>query len=290
VQAPEGLKTSLLGIGVELRKAGIEAVLSCEPCFGACDLRDIEAKRIGCDLLLHIGHADFGIRPVLPVIYEEYRLEADVEGLLNHEITKLDKFRSVGLVTTVQYVHLLDKAKAALESAGKKVSVGKPRKAKHAGQILGCDQTAATSVGDDVDAFLFMGTGRFHAFGLAEATDKPVLFLDFESGKIVDMSSEWRKRTLIRMAGIEKAKGCRNFGILVSTKPGQGSIAIAEGVRKRLESKGRSAWVLAMDTITPEKLLGLKLDCLVNCSCPRLVEDSGQFRKPILLPEDVDKI
>ena len=58
VQAPEGLKTSLLGIGVELRKAGIEAVLSCEPCFGACDLRDIEAKRIGCDLLLHIGHAD----------------------------------------------------------------------------------------------------------------------------------------------------------------------------------------------------------------------------------------
>jgi len=310
VQAPEGLKTQLQGIGSALEKAGIEAVLSCEPCYGACDLRDAEAKRLGCDLLLHIGHAQLGqtaAKPSLPVIYEEYPMEADPSKALNEGMDALGAYRRIGLVTTVQYIYLLDSAKKLLESKGKLVFIGKgpgraksnplagpesiaKGRAKHPGQVLGCDHGAAKAVEDRVDAFIFMGTGRFHALGLAAAVSKPVLFLDLESGSLTDMKADSDRQARIRFASIEKAKNCNAFGVIISTKPGQSVLKLAEDVKRKLESKGRNAWILAMDNISPDKLMGLKLDCLVNCACPRLSEDAAQFRKPIINPEEIDKL
>jgi diphthamide biosynthesis enzyme Dph1/Dph2-like protein len=57
-----------------------------------------------------------------------------------------------------------------------------------------------------------------------------------------------------------------------------------------LERKGKTAHVIVMDEISPQKLLGMKLDCLVNCACPRLTDDSGMFRKPVLNPQDVERL
>ena len=44
IQIPEGLKTKALDIITFLEKNGFNAAISCEPCFGACDLRDHELK------------------------------------------------------------------------------------------------------------------------------------------------------------------------------------------------------------------------------------------------------
>ncbi len=288
VQAPEGLKMQLQTIGSALEKAGIEAVLSCEPCFGACDLKDAEARRLGCELLLHIGHADFGVKTALPVIYEDYPMEADPVKLLGGNMETLGGCRRIGLLTTVQYLYLLESVKSFLESKGKVVFIGKGK--LNPGQLLGCDQSAAKSVEGSVEAFLFMGTGRFHALGLLAATKKSVFFLDFGNQKLEDITPERDRLERIKFANIEKAKNCNSFGVIISTKPGQARLDTALAAKKKLESKGKRAWILAMDAITPEKLLGLKLDCLVNCACPRLAEDVAQFRKPIITPEDVDRL
>jgi 2-(3-amino-3-carboxypropyl)histidine synthase len=282
VQAPEGLKTKLQEMDSILKKAGLEPVLSCEPCFGACDLRDSEAKRLGCELLLHIGHRDFGVKSEIPVIYEEYTIDADPAGILKNSAGAMECCR-LGLVTTVQYSHLAGKATSQLESMHFKVmNAEKP--------ILGCDQSAATALEDRVDAFLFMGTGRFHALGLLTATKKPVFFLDLENKNLSNITKERERLERIKFANVEKARDCKNFGILVSTKPGQAKIDAALDAKKKLEGRGKHAWILAMDTVAPEKLLGLKLDCLVNCACPRLTEDAAQFRKPVINPEDLDKL
>lgn len=323
VQAPEGLKTRLLDIGSAMESSGIEAVLSCEPCYGACDLRDAEAKRLGCELLLHIGHAGMGAKAQIPVIYEEYRMDAEPVKILQEQLNKLEPYKSIGLLTTVQYIGSIEKAKRFLESKGKKVVIGNSEtpaepisakdatdsfavrhvllqkeqrqpvakgKAQYPGQVLGCDQSAAKSIEGMVDAFLFMGTGKFHATGLTAATEKPVLFLDFETGSISELSQEKERFERIRFANLEKAKNCSNFGVIISTKPGQANYAVALRAKEKLESKGRRAWILAMDAIAPEKLLGLKVDCLVNCACPRLNEDAAQFKKPIINPEDIDRL
>ncbi len=285
LQIPEGLKPRAQELAGILRKEGIEAIVSVEPCFGACDLRDREAKALGCDAVLHIGHSPLMPETEVPVVYDEYRQDFSPVPLLERHLGQLP-YNSLCLVTTIQHIGSLAKAKAFLESKGKTVYIGQPTSARYPGQILGCDHSAALSLEDEAEAFLFIGSGLFHPLGLAEKTEKPVLFLDKESGELKDLSEERLRRQKIRAASLAKASMSQNFGILVSTKAGQMNLKAAERARESLEKKGKKAWMLAADLITPEKLLGLKLDCLVNCACPRITEDTSLFKKPIITADE----
>lgn len=289
VQLPEGLKLRIQDITKELEENGFEVFLSIESTFGACDLRDREAKALGCDSILHVGHSSLGLKAEVPVIYEEYRQDFDPVPLLEKALVQLP-YKSVGLVTTVQHISSLVKAKGFLEKNGKNVHIGQPESARYPGQILGCDHSAALSIEKNVDCFLYIGSGLFHPLGLAEKTEKPVIFLDIESGELKDLSEERPRRQKIRAANLAKASMSVSFGILVSTKSGQMNMRNAEKAKKALEEKGKRAWLLAADLITPEKLLGLELDCLVNCACPRITEDVSLFRKPIITAEEAERI
>ena len=92
LQAPEGLKTRLQEIARQLEKKGLEVFISCEPCFGSCDIREHDAKTLGCDVLLHLGHTDFGVKSELPVIYEPYEIEHDVKPELEKHIPELKRY------------------------------------------------------------------------------------------------------------------------------------------------------------------------------------------------------
>ncbi len=288
IQVPEGLKTRALDFASKLEKAGIRTFISIEPCFGACDIRDREARLLGCDALLHVGHSDYGLKACLPVIYEEYRIDFDPVPLLRVCLPDLKPFRRIGLVTTVQYLPGLALASGFLKRHGKKVLLGAPTRARYPGQILGCDYSAAKSIEPSVDCFLFLGTGTFHPLGLSLEVEKPVLFLDLEGTGLIDLAQEKRSLQRIRYAQIAKASEARSFAILVSTKPGQAHPKQAEQAREKLEALGRRAWILVADQLTPSKLMGLKVEALVNTACPRIREDARLFKKPIISPGDID--
>lgn len=288
IQVPEGLKMHSLDLVDFLEGKGIEAFLSVDPCFGACDLRDREAKTLGCDLLLHIGHSDFGLKAKVPVIYEHYEIPCDPIPLLEYHLGKLERYKKIGLVTTIQFVHILEKVKNFLEEKNFEVRIGKSSKGVE-GQILGCDHSAGLSVQDKVDCFLFIGSGRFHPLGLQEIVSKPVLFLDLEKKNLTNFFREKTRLETLRTMRIQKAKEFQNFGIVVSTKPGQVNLKAAERMKNRLKSGGKNVYVLVADQLTPEKLIGLKIDVLVNTACPRMREDFEQFGKVILDPSDVEK-
>jgi 2-(3-amino-3-carboxypropyl)histidine synthase len=287
LQLPEGLKTQAQEIAHALGKSGAEILLSVETCYGACDILDREAKSLGCDLIIHVGHSGMLGKTQVPVVYEEYRMDFDPTRLLEKNLNQLEPYKKICLLTTLQFLGSLEPARKFLESRGKTVLIGKPKIARYPGQVLGCDHSAAKACEQAADCFLFLGSGRFHPLGVSLNVDKPVLFLDYESGKLDDLEKERFRLMKIRAAQIEKAKGARSFGILVSTKQGQGSLAVAESVKSQLEKKGKSAWILIAGEFAPEKILGLKLDCLVDCACPRLAEDTSMFKKPIIRPEDV---
>ena len=290
LQLPEGLKMQALEIAHALEKSGAEIILSVETCYGACDIPDREAKSMGCDLIIHVGHSEMLGKTQVPVIYEEYRMAFDPVPLLEKNLKALEPYKKICLMTTLQFLDSLEPAKRFLESRGKKVIIGKPKIAKYPGQILGCDYSAAKACEQAADCFLFLGSGKFHPLGVSLGVDKHVLFLDYESGKLENLEKERFRLMRIRAAQIEKAKEAKSFGILVSTKQGQGSLAVAESVKSQLEKKGKSAWILIAGEFTPEKLLGLKIDCLVDCACPRMAEDASMFKKPIIRPEDVEKL
>lgn len=288
IQVPEGLKMKVLELAELLEKQGIRVFISLETCYGACDLREQEARRVRADLILHLGHSDMGMKSRVPVMYEEWRMDFDPVPLLKGNLQRLKGYRKIGLVTTLQFVDSLKKAKKFLESRGKTIKIGRPSRAKYPGQVLGCDYSAAKPLEGLVDCFLFLGSGRFHPLGLGFAVEKPVLFLDFEKGKLEDLDQEIQKLKMARASRREWAKTCRTFGVLVSVKPGQFELKTAERVKRELEAGGKKAYILVFDEINPDKLLGLRLDCLVNCACPRLTEDFESFGKIILEPGDLD--
>lgn len=280
IQIPEGLKTGVQSLIDFLEKSGIGTWLSIEPCFGSCDLRDEEAEKLGCDLLLHIGHKDLGLKTKVPVVYYEYHMDFDFAPLLETALKRLKVYRKICLVTTIQFVRNLETAKKFLEKKGFEVCLGK--------DILGCDVSNAEKFENIIDAYLFIGSGRFHPLGLQEKTGRPVLFLDIEKLTLEDLSEEKAKLEIRRQMRIQKAKDLGNFGIIVSTKKGQFHLKTAEKAKSLLKKKGKHVYMLACDQLTPEKLLGMEIDVIVNTACPRIREDSGQLGKVVIDPDDIE--
>ncbi len=306
LQAPEGLKARMQEIAKLIGERGIEVILWTEPCFGACDIPDSAAKTFGCDLIIHIGHAPMGVKSEVPVAYIEYFIAADFAKILENHLANvqsfstqtnvrmveknavsLSKYKSFGLITTVQYIGEIEKAKAFLEKQGKKVFFGKSKSLKYAGQVLGCNADAAQLVEKDVDAFIFLGSGRFHALGVLKKTKKPVLIADIESGALTNITAERdlieKKRILLNI----KFREAKNVGVLVSSKKGQYAGKSPFDIKKKIEKLGKKADIIAADFLSPEKILGMKFDILVNMACPR-IEDDLVFREPVINADEIE--
>jgi 2-(3-amino-3-carboxypropyl)histidine synthase len=145
--------------------------------------------------------------------------------------------------------------------------------------VLGCWTGNAKNIEKKVDAYLFMGSGMFHAIGISGK----VYHLDLEKKSIalIDNSIYERKR----YARIFNAKEARTFCILVSSKIGQFDMKSALSIKKSLEKRDKKAFILIMDEITKEKLLGIKADVFINTACPRLIDSLN-----VLNANDIDEV
>ncbi len=271
VQYPEGLKTKIQNIDKQLKKEGFETVLCCEPVFGACDIRDFEAKRLDCQAVLHIAHSDFGVKSELPVVYWDYFLDVDPIPALKKNFDKLKDFKNIGLFCSIQYVPALKMVKEYLEKYGKKAYVYKSQ--KHEGQVLGCRVYAGKAIEDKVDCFLYVGGGKFHPLGLALITEKPVFSLDVERNDIISLEPEKKKYLQKKAWHDYKLKEAKVVGITVSWKQGQNRIEEAMRVKEKLESEGKEVHILAFDTIAKSKTIGMKFDVILNLVCPRMDDE-----------------
>jgi 2-(3-amino-3-carboxypropyl)histidine synthase len=279
VQFPEGLKLRMQDMVKDLEERGFEVVLCLERCYGACDVREFEAKLLECDAILHIGHEKFLPQTKIQVVYWEYFMEADPLPILEKEFEKLKDFSKIGLITSIQFVKLLPKVEEYLKEKGKKVFVHKVL--QYPGQVLGCDIRAAKAIEKNVDCFLAVSAGEFYAAGLVLQTDKPVLNLDLEKKEIKSLDDFKKKIQKILVWNKAKLKEARKIGLLVSWKKGQ--LKSPFELKKKLESEGKEVYILAMDEVTPEKIEGLDLDFLINTACPRIgIDDLERYSLPMV--------
>jgi 2-(3-amino-3-carboxypropyl)histidine synthase len=161
LQFPEGFKRQAVEIGREIEKrTGADTIISGDPCFGACDIDIVLAKKV--DLLFHFGHSPMGKSG--NVVFIEARSNIDVLPAAKSALSLL-RSGKVGLITTVQHVHKLDDVAALLREHGKEAVIGKgDMRVNYPGQVLGCNFTAARV---DCDEFLYIGGGVFHPLGVA---------------------------------------------------------------------------------------------------------------------------
>jgi len=284
IQLPEGLKPEGPRLASIVEKAGALAVVSADPCYGACDMAFQDAQSLGADLLVHYGHSEMTRQESVPTIYVEAKAVVSVRGAVKKALPLLKPWKNIGLVTTVQHVDVLGEARQTLLEAGKSVAVGDAGRTKHSGQVIGCDYSNAKAVAKDVEAFLFVGGGRFHAIGVALVTMKPTVVADPYEGRAYSVDNEVKKVIRQRWASINKAKQAVNFGVLTGLKSGQKRLDEALGIKEKLGEAGKKATLLALREVTPEALMQFPtIEAFVNTACPRIsLDDASRFLKPVL--------
>lgn len=284
LQLPEGLKPEAPRLASMVEKAGALPIISADPCYGACDIVSYEAERLGVDLVLHFGHVQMVKHVQVPILYIEARATITIESAVEKAIPLLSKWSKIGLATTVQHIQTLDQVRETLVRAGKTVVVGDAGKTMYAGQVTGCDFSNVRSLANDVDAFLFVGGGKFHALGIALATSRPTIIADPYEDRAYSINLEAEKIIKQRWASIEEAKKAKTFGVLIDLKPGQKHLDEGMQVKQNIEKIGKVAFLFAIREIVPEALMEFPaVDAFVNTACPRIsIEAPSKFSKPVL--------
>jgi 2-(3-amino-3-carboxypropyl)histidine synthase len=284
LQLPEGLKPEGPRLAKIIEGTGAVPIISADPCYGACDLPTAEAERLGIDLIIHFGHAKLMKHEPISTIYVEARATITVADALEKAVPMLSKYGKIGLATTVQHVQTLDEAREILVRAGKTVVVGDAGRANYPGQVIGCDYSNVKSVANDVEAFLFIGGGRFHALGIALSTSKPTIIADPYENRASSINEEAQKILKQRWACIEEAKNAKTFGVLIGLKIGQRRLDDSLKIKEIAEKNGKTAFLFAVREILPETLMEFPtVDAYVNTACPRVSLDApSKFLKPVL--------
>ena len=103
----------------------------------------------------------------IPTIYVEARATVSVDEAVVQALPLLKDYTTIGLATSVQHLQTLNQAREILTRAGKTVIIGDTGQMAYPGQVSGCNYSNAKSIADEVEAFLFVGGGMFHALGIA---------------------------------------------------------------------------------------------------------------------------
>lgn len=183
--------------------------------------------------------------------------------------------KKVGLVTTVQFIDQIEKIKKKLESSKKEVFYGKGARAKYRGQILGCDVGAAEHMKEEVEAFLYIGSGEFHPLMIALKTNKPVFKFNPTTNEFTKVKKEEIDKINGRLKGMRtKFLSSQSIGVLVSTKQGQQNFKLADKIKKNYP--GKHFHVFAFDTLDFSQLENFPdIEFWVNTACSRIVYDDA---------------
>lgn len=288
VQLPDGLRPFVSEIGKNLKEMEAEPFFISDSCYGACDLADEKAEKLGCDAIIHYGHSKMEIPTSISSLFVEARISSDILDAVEEVLPEL-KGSTWGLLATVQHVGQLENVKDFLREEGIESLIGDPGpRCKYSGQILGCDWGSAKDVKGEVDGFLYFGTGEFHPKGVALATGEEVVSVNPLSGDFEFIAPDIDKFMRKRAANLASARSGESFGVLVSVKKGQNRADMARLLKDKLENSGFDSYILVFDEIDPETLRDYGLDAYANTACPRIpLSDSEVFDGPVLTPFEV---
>jgi 2-(3-amino-3-carboxypropyl)histidine synthase len=189
-------------------------------------------------------------------------------------------------VTTLQHAHTLEKVKTILTKAGKEVVMTNAGVLKYPGQVTGCNLRNVTAIENQVDGFLFIGGGRFHALGVALSTTCPTIAANPYTAEVVSLKDEVQRVWRRRFAEIHEFRKVERIGVIVGLKIGQKRFDQALQLKKLVEDSGKKATILTLREVTENTLQQFPtLNAFINTACPRLALDNS-FHKPVLTPRE----
>ncbi|MBT3416594.1 hypothetical protein HON86_02290 [Candidatus Woesearchaeota archaeon] len=190
------------------------------------------------------------------------------------------KEKRIGLISAIQYIDYLDQVEKYLEGEGHSVVI--------AGQMVGCNSSNAIKIKDEVDTYVFIGSGEFHPLELVNYSGVNAVYL---VNPVSHNITKFEKKDLIKLERKNEGKIKRylmadKIGILVSVKPGQQALKVALNFAKNC---GKEAYVFMENEIDVAKLEDFNdIKLWVNTSCPRLEANNIVSLKDIIGSKLVD--
>lgn len=277
LQLPDGMRPFAYQLAKIIQEAtDAKVILSGDSCYGACDLALTQAQALNADLIVHYGHSIMVHQTMIPVLYINAEIDIDAQALVNEALPYLKEWKSIGVVTTAQHIHQIKDVAKLLEEKGFKAYIGEGYgKTPNPGQILGCYYYNAQVINGDVDGFLYIGGGQFHPNGIILSTGKPIVIANPYNGKVsTKTEKDLMDLAKKRMAEITAAKNASTLGILVSTKPGQSVLKVAEELDTKFTEKGYESLIIYLDETRTEHLNNYtEPEFFINTACPRIAID-----------------
>ena len=292
LQLPDGLKPHVFEYFNRLSEK-YTVVVSSDPFYGACDISTPDVYR-DVDCIVQLGHSEIpNIKYPKPMIFMEYRIEKDItieESVF--EPLKDRGFRKIGLLCSIQYIDQMQKVGAFMQSIGFEVIVGRQDdRMKYPGQVLGCNFSAAHSISSEVDSYVVVSTGKFHAIGAQLASSKDVYILDMHERRLHEIRPETDKFLRRRYAKLSKARDARKICIVADTKIGQYRIRLANKIVEQAKAQGLEPVLLTANDVRPSDYENMRCDAVVFTGCPRVsLDESDKFPMPILTPPEFQQI
>lgn len=292
LQMPEGLLLFATTIADIIKEfTGADAVIMGDVTYGACCIDDLTARALGVELLVHYGHSC--LVPMEPsnsfkVLYVFVDIKIDPLHFIDTIKLNFPISKRIVFVSTIQFVTTLQAVSTKLTELGYTVKV--PQfKPLSPGEILGC--TAPVVKCSDV--IIYLGDGRFHLEAAMIANPKVEAYkYDPYDKKLTREYYNHEEMQIVRKEAIEQAKTSGTFGVIMGTLGRQGSPKVVEYLRKRLIDSKKTAVVILLSEIFPDKLkLFHGVDAFTQIACPRLSIDWGRaFHKPLLTPYELSVV
>jgi len=286
IQGADGFKNRLLAIKESILRANptVDVIIDGDKCYGACDLPIDKIPKLKIDLLVHIGHTPFKydhkhvLVPVIyvPLYYEKVELRED----LLQEIFDLCSNYRVKFLYSIQYYPIYKWILSKIFRCKKASTLIKDSQSL----VLGCNIPKVVKDTGNIDLFIVISSGIFHALGVAIWTGKKTILLDVHREQLIDMEKERKRILSIIATRIEKAKSAKKFGVITVNKSGQFNLDLSLQVCKRLHQMGKKVYHIILSEVTEENLqYFIDLDAFIQTGCPRIsIDDQERFSRPIL--------
>ena len=191
---------------------------------------------------------------------EAQRKINDSQLKINIDFSLLPK--ELFLAYSIQYKKMAENLKKELESHNIRIAGFQ--------QVLGCTKLESQA------PILLIGSGRFHAINLA-LQNRRVIIYNNSTNKLEEITqkeiNDFKKD---KQAKLNKFTQAETIGIIVSTKPGQENLALAEKTKKQIERvyPHKKVFIFLTNQLNISELENFNIDFWLNSACSGLSRDS----------------
>jgi diphthamide biosynthesis enzyme Dph1/Dph2-like protein len=175
--------------------------------------------------------------------------------------------RTIALAATIQYIDLVPKIKAHLESLNKKVIIRQG--AYHKAHVLGCNPSALDK---SADTLLIITDGTFHAINNAIQLQKEIYVFTTKTLEKIEQKEidTHNKKILTKQKKFLMAK---TTGVLVSSKHGQHQKAIY-AIKNKIEKLDKKVYIFESNNIDTNEFENFpQIQIWINTACFGLARD-----------------